>query len=443
MIINIELFKKVKVMRVNFNSEIRSITAREILDSRGNPTVEATVVLESGAVGIAAVPSGASTGAYEAVELRDGDKSRYNGKGVLKAVNNVNDEIASSLTGISALDQVRIDSLMIALDGTKNKSKLGANATLSVSLAAARAAANHLGIPLYRYIGGASVNTLPVPMMNILNGGAHADNNLDIQEFMIVPIGASSMSEALKMGSETYYSLKVLLSEKGLSTAIGDEGGFAPRLDGEREAIEFILSAIKKAGYKAGEDISLALDVAASEWYKSDTGNYYLPKTKVSYTPMQLSEVLCELISAYPLISIEDGMGEDDVEGWKLLTSAVKERNTLLVGDDLFVTNRERVEMGIKEKIANSVLIKPNQIGTLSEVMDTVEYAKSHSYRTIMSHRSGETEDTTIADLSVALRTEFIKTGAPARSERVAKYNRLAGIENELFSPNLSYELLW
>ena len=430
-------------MRVNFNSEIRSITAREILDSRGNPTVEATVVLESGAVGIAAVPSGASTGAYEAVELRDGDKSRYNGKGVLKAVNNVNDEIASSLTGISALDQVRIDSLMIALDGTKNKSKLGANATLSVSLAAARAAANHLGIPLYRYIGGASVNTLPVPMMNILNGGAHADNNLDIQEFMIVPIGASSMSEALKMGSETYYSLKVLLSEKGLSTAIGDEGGFAPRLDGEREAIEFILSAIKKAGYKAGEDISLALDVAASEWYKSDTGNYYLPKTKVSYTPMQLSEVLCELISAYPLISIEDGMGEDDVEGWKLLTSAVKERNTLLVGDDLFVTNRERVEMGIKEKIANSVLIKPNQIGTLSEVMDTVEYAKSHSYRTIMSHRSGETEDTTIADLSVALRTEFIKTGAPARSERVAKYNRLAGIENELFSPNLSYELLW
>ena len=430
-------------MRVNFNSEIKSITAREVLDSRGNPTIEATVVLESGAAGAASVPSGASTGVYEALELRDGDKSRYNGKGVSRAVENVNNEIASSLIGISALDQVRIDSLMIALDGTKNKANLGANAMLSVSLAAARAAANHLSLPLYRYIGGASVNTLPIPMMNILNGGAHADNNLDIQEFMIVPVGASSMSEALRMGSETYYALKKLLSDKGLSTAIGDEGGFAPRLDGEREAMELILTAVKTAGYKAGEDIYLALDVAASEWYKSDTGSYYLPKTKVSYTPMQLSELLCELMSSYPLISIEDGMGEDDVEGWKILTSAVKERNVLLVGDDLFVTNRERVEMGVKEKIANAVLIKPNQIGTLSEVMDTVEYAKSHSYRTIMSHRSGETEDTTIADLSVALRTEFIKTGAPARSERVAKYNRLCAIENELFSSNLSSELLW
>lgn len=434
--------RKRKENNVNkFNSEIRSITAREILDSRGNPTVETVVVLESGARGSASVPSGASTGIYEATELRDGDMTRYGGRGVRLAVESVNSKIAPTLVGVSALDSVRVDSIMITLDGTQNKSNLGANAILSVSLAVCRAAAAHLGIPLYRYIGGYSVNTLPIPMMNILNGGAHSDNNIDIQEFMIVPVGAANFTEAVRMGAETYASLKKLLSDKKLSTAIGDEGGFAPMLAGDEVAIELLTEAIKKSGYRPGVDISLALDVASSEWYKADEGKYFLPKRGKELNGADLTDYIATLVESYPVISVEDGVGEDDILSWRTLTKRLGER-TMLVGDDLFVTNRSRLEMGIKEGIANSVLIKPNQIGTVSEVCETVELAKAHGYKTVMSHRSGETADTSIADLAVALRTEYIKTGAPARGERVAKYNRLMEIENELFSPAYASEWL-
>lgn len=424
---------------ISINSEIKTIVAREILDSRANPTVETTVVLESGAVGVASVPSGASTGSHEAAELRDKD-NRYFGKGVLRAVDSVNTKITPSLIGVSALDQIRADSIMITLDGTRNKSNLGANAILSVSLAIARAAAAHIGLPLYRYLGGASKNSLPVPLMNILNGGAHADNNLDIQEFMIVPHGAENITEAVRMGAEVYFSLKKLLSTSRLSCAVGDEGGFAPNLKDENEAIELILKAISKAGFKPGEDISIALDVASSEWYESKTKKYFLPKSERSLSGRELSELLFELKSKYPIISIEDGMAEDDTEGWKMLTEKMG-NDLLLVGDDLFVTNKSRLAMGHNLGIANAILIKPNQIGTVSEVIETVEYAKANGYKTIMSHRSGETADTFIADFAVALGTELIKTGAPARSERAEKYNRLMKIESELFAPAYAGEL--
>ena len=424
----------------SFNSEIKKITAEEILDSRGYPTVEATVTLESGAVGRASVPSGASTGSHEAVELRDREKRMY-GKGVLRAVDNVKEKIAPSLLGVSALDQLRADSIMITLDGTGNKSNLGANAILSVSLAVARAASAHIGIPLYRYLGGALKNTLPIPMMNIVNGGAHADNNIDFQEFMIVPHGAESVSEAVRMGSEVYFYLKKLLADGGFSTAVGDEGGFAPSLENEKNAIELILKAIERAGLKAGEDISLALDVASSEWYDSKENRYFLPKSKQFMTREELSKMLVSLASDYPIVSIEDGMAEDDVEGWQIITEKMGD-DRILVGDDLFVTNKKRLIMGKTQKIANAILIKPNQIGTISEVVEAVDYAKANGYKTIMSHRSGETADTFIADLSVALGTELIKTGAPARSERTEKYNRLMKIENEIFAPSYAGDLL-
>ena len=414
-------------------SEIKSVEGLEILDSRGNPTVMATVTLESGAKGSAAVPSGASTGSHEAHELRDGDKNRYLGRGVLGAVKNVNTTIASALVGVNAHEQQRIDSIMIALDGTRNKSNLGANAILSVSLAVCRAAAVDLGLPLFRYIGGAGVNSLPIPMMNVINGGAHSDNPLDFQEFMIVPHGAETYSESLRMGAEVYHNLRAILKSRSLSTALGDEGGFAPDISDERAAIELILSAIDKAGYRAGKDVSIALDVAASEWYKSDTGNYFLPKSKRVMTADELTEMLCRLTKEYPVISIEDGVGEDDISGWKTLTEKLS--SIMLVGDDLFVTSSDRVLMGAREGIANSVLIKPNQIGTVSEVIETVTNASTLGYRSVMSHRSGETADSFISDLSVALGCGFIKTGAPARAERLAKYNRLLEIESELFSP--------
>ena len=418
---------------ISFNSEIRDICAREILDSRGNPTVEACVLLESGAVGVASVPSGASTGRYEACELRDKD-GRFGGKGVLRAVDAVNTKITPSLLGISATDQSRADSIMITLDGTGNKSNLGANAILSVSLAIARAAACHLGIPLYRYLGGACGNFLPVPMMNIINGGAHSDNNLDIQEFMILPHGAENFTEAVRMGAEVYAALKKLLAADGLSVAIGDEGGFAPKLKDEREALGYIVRAIEKAGFKPGEEISLGLDVASSEWYKSESGSYYLPKTQKEMDSGELLRTLCELTDEYPVISVEDGMGEDDFRGWQEMTKALGNK-IMLVGDDLFVTNRERLDTGIKKQMANAILLKPNQIGTLSEVIETAERARAFGYKCVMSHRSGETADSFIADLSVALGCPYIKTGAPARSDRVEKYNRLMKIESEIFDP--------
>ena len=417
----------------NEASEIKNIEALEILDSRGNPTVMATVTLESGVKGRASVPSGASTGAYEAFELRDGDKGRYLGKGVQTAVKNVNTAIASALVGVCAHEQQRIDSIMIALDGTRNKSNLGANAILSVSLAVCRAAAAELGLPLFRYIGGAGANSLPIPMMNVINGGAHSDNPLDFQEFMIIPHGAESYGEALRTGTEVYHNLRAILKSRGLSTALGDEGGFAPDIADERAAIELIISAIEKAGYRPGKDVSIGLDVAASEWYKADTGNYFLPKSKRIMTSAELSDVLLSLTKDYPVISIEDGQGEDDISGWRALTEKLS--SLMLVGDDLFVTSSDRVVMGAREKIANAVLIKPNQIGTLSEVQETVTAASALGYRSVMSHRSGETDDSFIADLSVALGCGFIKTGAPARAERLAKYNRLLEIESELFSP--------
>ncbi len=423
---------KKEIKMLSLNAEIREISAREILDSRGNPTVEAKVILESGAIGKASVPSGASTGSHEACELRDNDE-RFGGKGVLKAVDSVNTKIMPSLVGISALDQSRADSIMIALDGTGNKSNLGANAILSVSLALARAAACHLGIPLYRYLGGAERNILPVPMMNIINGGAHANNNLDIQEFMIIPHGAENLSESVRMGAEVYASLKKLLLSEGLSVAVGDEGGFAPKLSDEKSAVEYIIRAIEKAGFSPENEISIGLDVASSEWYNHNSASYLLPKAKKELDRAGVLDMICDLTSKYPIISVEDGMAEDDFSGWRDMTERLGGK-IMLVGDDLFVTNKSRLDMGITKSLANAILIKPNQIGTVSEVIETVDLAKQNGYRCIMSHRSGETADTFIADFAVALGCEFIKTGAPARAERVEKYNRLMEIESGMFS---------
>jgi len=411
-------------------TDIIDVYAREILDSRGNPTVEVEVVTSDGTVGTAAVPSGASTGEFEAVELRDGDKNRFMGKGVLKAVQNVNEIIAPEIEGIDVLEQKLIDEILIDIDGTKNKEKLGANAILGVSLACAKAAANALGLPLYKYIGGVFAHQLPAPMMNILNGGKHADNNVDIQEFMIMPLGASSFKEALRMGTETFHSLKKVLTEKGYNTAVGDEGGFAPNLKSNEEALEVILMAIEKAGYKPGEDIYLALDVASSELYKN--GKYIMAAEKnPEKTAADMIEYYRYLVAKYPIISIEDGLAEDDWEGWKMLTEAIGNK-VQLVGDDLFVTNTERLKKGIDNKIANSILIKLNQIGTLTETLAAIEMAKRGGYTCVISHRSGETEDTTIADLSVAVNAGQIKTGSACRTDRVCKYNQLIRIEEEL-----------
>lgn len=411
-------------------TDIVDVYAREILDSRGNPTIEVEVVTSSGIVGIAAVPSGASTGEFEAVELRDGDKNRFSGKGVLKAIQNVNEIIATEIEGIDVLEQKLIDEILIDIDGTKNKEKLGANAILGVSLACAKAAANALGVPLYKYIGGVFAHQLPVPMMNILNGGKHADNNVDIQEFMIMPVGASSFKEALRMGTETFHSLKKVLSEKGYSTSVGDEGGFAPNLKSNEEALEVILMAIEKAGYRAGEDIFLALDVASSELYKD--GKYIMAAEKnPEKTVEDMIEYYRYLVAKYPIISIEDGLAEDDWDGWCKLTEALGDQ-VQLVGDDLFVTNTERLKKGIDKKVANSILIKLNQIGTLTETLATIEMAKRGGYTCVISHRSGETEDTTIADLAVAVNAGQIKTGSACRTDRVCKYNQLIRIEEEL-----------
>ena len=408
---------------------ITEVYAREILDSRGNPTVEVEVILEDGAVGRAAVPSGASTGVHEAVELRDGDKDRYLGKGVTKAVDNVNDIIAEALIGLEATRQTEIDELLVRLDGTPNKGRLGANAILGVSMAVARAAASSVGLPLYLYLGGVAAKELPVPMMNILNGGEHADNNVDIQEFMIMPVGAKSFSEALRMNAEIYHNLKALLKEKGLSTALGDEGGFAPNLKNNAEAIEVILEAVVKAGYKPEEDIVIALDVASSEMYKD--GKYHFEGEGVVRTSEEMVDYLAELCEKYPIISIEDGLAEDDWAGWKLLTKKIGKK-VQLVGDDLFVTNEERLVQGINKGVANAILIKVNQIGTLTETFNAIETAKRAGYTCIISHRSGETEDTTLADIAVAVNAGQIKTGAPARTDRVAKYNQLLRIEEDL-----------
>lgn len=411
-------------------TDIIDVYAREILDSRGNPTVEVEVVTSDGTVGTAAVPSGASTGEFEAAELRDGDKNRFMGKGVLKAVQNVNEIIAPEIEGIDVLEQKLIDEILIDIDGTKNKEKLGANAILGISLACAKAAANALGLPLYKYIGGVFAHQLPAPMMNILNGGKHADNNVDIQEFMIMPLGASSFKEALRMGTETFHSLKKVLTEKRYNTAVGDEGGFAPNLKSNEEALEVILMAIEKAGYKPGEDIYLALDVASSELYKN--GKYIMAAEKnPEKTAADMIEYYRYLVAKYPIISIEDGLAEDDWEGWKMLTEAIGNK-VQLVGDDLFVTNTERLKKGIDNKIANSILIKLNQIGTLTETLAAIEMAKRGGYTCVISHRSGETEDTTIADLSVAVNAGQIKTGSACRTDRVCKYNQLIRIEEEL-----------
>ncbi len=410
-------------------ADIMDIRAREILDSRGNPTVEVDMELTDGTFARAAVPSGASTGMYEATELRDGG-ARYGGKGVLAAVENVNTEIADAVIGMDASDQRGIDSLMIALDGTENKSRLGANAILAVSLAAAQAAAQSARLPLYQYLGGANAHVLPVPMMNIMNGGAHADNNVDIQECMIMPVGAPNFSEALRMGAEVYQALKSVLKGKGLATAVGDEGGFAPNLPSNEAAIEVICEAIEKAGYRAGEDIALALDVAASE-ILGDDGLYHLTGDHTAKDAAGMVAYYQGLLENYPIISIEDGLGEEDWDGWKLLTETLGGK-IQLVGDDLFVTNTERLSRGIHKGVANSILIKVNQIGTLTETMEAVEMAKRAGYSAVISHRSGETEDTTIADIAVALNAGQIKTGAPARTERVAKYNQLLRIEEAL-----------
>jgi enolase len=408
---------------------ITDVIAREIMDSRGNPTVEVDVVLEDGIMGRAAVPSGASTGVHEAVELRDGDKARYMGKGVLKAVDNVNNRIAAEVVGMNVFDQVGIDEAMIELDGTANKSELGANAILGVSMAVAKAAATALGLPLYQYLGGFNAKELPVPMMNILNGGAHADNNVDIQEFMVMPVGAPSFAEALRMCAEVYHTLKSVLKGLGLNTAIGDEGGFAPNLSSNEQALEVIVQAITKAGYKPGEDFCLALDVAASEIYKD--GKYNLAGEGVIKTSEEMVEFYSQLVAKYPIISIEDGMSEDDWAGWKLMTEKLGSK-IQIVGDDLFVTNTERLVRGIETGTANSILIKVNQIGSLTETFDTIEMAKRAGYTCVISHRSGETEDSTIADIAVAVNAGQIKTGAPTRSDRVAKYNQLLRIEEEL-----------
>ena len=412
-------------------STILDIFAREILDSRGNPTVEVEVILEDGSVGRAGIPSGASTGAFEAVELRDGVKTRYLGKGVEKAVSNVNETIAPEIIGMSAFDQVGIDNLMIELDGTDNKGKLGANAILGVSIATAKAAANSLGLSLFQYIGGVNAKTLPVPMMNILNGGSHADNNVDIQEFMIMPVGARSFREALRMGAEIYHNLKAVLKEKGLSTGVGDEGGFAPNLASNEDALKVILEAVEKAGYKAGDDIMLALDVAASEVYSAEDKKYHLAGEGIDMTSEELVEYYEKLVEKYPIISIEDGLDEEDWDGWKVMTEKLGAK-IQIVGDDLFVTNTERLSKGIEVKTANSILIKLNQIGTLTETLDTIEMAKRAGYTTVISHRSGETSDSTIADVAVAVNSGQIKTGAPARIDRVEKYNQLLRIEEFL-----------
>ncbi len=408
---------------------ITDVYAREILDSRGNPTVEVEVVLEDGTYARAAVPSGASTGMFEAVELRDGDRARYLGKGVENAVDNVNTLIGPAIVGIDASEQVLIDRIMIEMDGTKNKEKLGANAILGVSMAVAKAAAASLGLPLFQYLGGVNSKELPVPMMNILNGGAHADNNVDIQEFMIMPVGAGSFKEALRMCAETYHTLKTVLKEKGLATGVGDEGGFAPNLGSNEEALEVIMEAIVKAGYKPGEDMMLAIDAASSEFYKD--GKYHLSGEGKVKTSAEMVEFYSYLVEKYPIISIEDGLAEDDWEGWKLLTETIGKK-VQLVGDDLFVTNTERLSRGIKNNTANSILIKVNQIGSLTETFDAIEMAKRAGYTCVISHRSGETEDATIADIAVAVNAGQIKTGAPARSERVAKYNQLLRIEDML-----------
>jgi len=410
-------------------TRITGIIGREILDSRGNPTVEVDVYLTSGAMGRAAVPSGASTGENEAVELRDGDKERYLGKGVLNAVENVNGTIAEELLGVDALDQREIDMTLCQLDGTNNKGKLGANAILGVSLAAAKAAAAALEVPLYRYIGGPNAHVLPVPMMNILNGGAHADNNVDIQEFMVMPVGADCFSEALRMGAEVFHALKSVLKKKGLNTSVGDEGGFAPNLGSNTEAIEVILTAIEKAGYKPGEDIYLALDCAASEFYKD--GKYVLGAENATKSPDEMAAFIAEWVDKYPIISVEDGMDEGDWAGWKTLTDLLGGK-AQLVGDDLFVTNTQYLKRGIDEGVANSILVKVNQIGTLTETLEAVSMAQRAGYTAVISHRSGETEDSTIADLVVATNAGQIKTGSASRSDRIAKYNQLLRIEQEL-----------
>ena len=409
-------------------SVIELVYAREVLDSRGNPTVEVEVVLESGSVGRAIVPSGASTGAFEAVELRDGDKGRYLGKGVEKAVANVNEVIATELEGMDAFDQPAIDALMIELDGTHNKGKLGANAILGVSMAVARAAAEDLGLPLFQYIGGVNAKQLPVPMMNILNGGEHADNSVDVQEFMILPVGAKSFKEGLRMGAEVFHSLKKVLSERGLACGVGDEGGFAPNLGSNREALELIVEAIEKAGYKPGDDVRLGLDVAATEMYDKETKLYDLKHEGKKLTAEQMVDLYEEWVNNFPIVTIEDGLDEEDWDGWKILTDRLGNK-VQLVGDDLFVTNTERLERGIEAGVANSILIKVNQIGTITETLDAIEMAKRAGYTAVISHRSGETEDTTIADLAVAVNAGQIKTGAPSRTDRVAKYNQLLRIE--------------
>lgn len=416
-------------------SVITQVYAREILDSRGNPTIEVEVVLADGTLGRAAVPSGASTGVHEAVELRDGDSRRFAGKGVIQAVENVNDVIADALIGLDATRQIEIDELLLRLDGTPNKAKLGANAILGVSMAVAKAAAHYVGLPLYQYLGGTNAHELPVPMMNILNGGQHADNNVDIQEFMIMPVGAPNFSEGLRMCVEIYHTLKTILKEKGLGTGLGDEGGFAPNLASNAEALDVIMEAIAKAGYTPGDEVKLAMDVAASEFYKG--GKYHMLAEGEPKTGLQMVNYLADLVEKYPIISIEDGVAEDDWKAWAALTKKLGDR-VQLVGDDLFVTNVERLAMGIEKGVGNAILIKVNQIGTLTETFRAVEMAKRAGYTAIVSHRSGETEDTTMADIAVALNAGQIKSGAPARTDRVAKYNQLLRIEEDL-GPAASY----
>lgn len=416
--------------------EIEEVKALEVLDSRGNPTVQVEVLLEDGSYGVALVPSGASTGSFEAVELRDGDKSRYLGKGVLKAVENVNTIIREKIIGMNAYDQIKLDKTLIELDGTENKAKLGANATLGVSLAVAKAAAASLGMELYNYIGGPNAKILPTPMMNILNGGKHADNTVSTQEFMIMPVGAKSFTECMRMSTEIYHTLKKVLKEKGLASGVGDEGGFAPNLSSDEEALKLIVEAIEKAGYKPGEEVCLALDVASTEMYDEakkigKEGNYYFWKTDELKTPDEMIDFLAELVEKYPIISIEDGLAEEDWANWKKLTDRLGDK-IQLVGDDLFVTNIKRLQKGLDNKTANSILIKLNQIGTLTETLDAIELAKKNGYTAVVSHRSGETEDTTLADVAVATNAGQIKTGAPCRTDRVAKYNRLLNIEADL-----------
>ena len=412
-------------------SSIAKIQAREILDSRGNPTIEVDVWTDSGHVGRAAIPSGASTGAHEAAELRDGDKKRYLGKGVLKAVENVNNTLNNELNGALVTEQAMIDRVMIALDGTPNKSNLGANAILGVSLAVAKAAASTVGLPLYRYVGGVNANTLPVPLMNILNGGAHADNKVDVQEFMIMPVGAAHFADGLRMGAEVFHALKAVLKKKGLSTNVGDEGGFAPDLPSNEEALKLVMQAIEQAGYKPGEDIVLALDCASTEFYDASKKRYTLESTGDILTSQEMVAMWADWAKRYPIVSIEDGMSEDDWDGWKLLTETIGGK-VQLVGDDLFVTNTQRLSEGIAASTANSILVKVNQIGTLTETIEAVEMAHRAGYTSIMSHRSGETEDNTIADLAVALICGMIKTGSASRSDRIAKYNQLIRIEEQL-----------